>query len=73
MTTAVAPPDLASLIDAYRAATTAAARIPAHYALLRWPGWRGRDRVVYTHGPVRVALIWGSLKMDELNAHQTHG
>jgi hypothetical protein len=58
-----APPDLAALMDAYRAAPDAPARVRAHYDLLRWPGWR--KRTTYAHGGVRAALAWGSLKMDE--------
>ena len=65
-----APPDLAALIDTYRAAETTAARIAAHYALMRWPGWLRHKRVVYCHGRTRVALIWGSLKMEDSDAQQ---
>lgn len=64
MTTS-APPDLARLIETYTDAVTAAERIAAHYDLLRWPGWKERRRVVYTHGGTRIALVWGSLKIGD--------
>lgn len=71
-----APADLSRLIDASLAAETIAERISAHYNLLHWPGWR--KRVTYTHRSVRIALIRGSLKIDNFtplggtNARETH-
>lgn len=64
---APAPPDLAELIETYRAAEGYAARIAAHYALLRWPGWE--KRTVYLHDGMRITLVWGSIKFDGLDAH----
>jgi hypothetical protein len=64
-----APPDLAALIDAYYAAPDAPGKVRAHYDLIRWPHWA--KRTTYTHAGVRVALVWGSLKIEDHNHKNT--